>query len=328
MEKVIVKGIKLVSFIFVSVMLLQACSALRMMNPFGQKISFVEPPKDLAFSTSDVIAIKPNGSVPGMIEQIQSTLVKANAGGQPYFKTVIVGEELAEADGLKTTIIEINVTDNQVFDTRTQETRMQCPGKKLINTCSSEEAYYYKVNCQKRTATLSATLTAVSAADSTNTLASKEANSSAESIACSDRNDSLETEGSLLRKALGEVARKLVEDYIPIHSQRPSDLIDELDNIVEADAQLLSLATELAAKSDFGKAEEIYKGLLSRYPNQAELMFNIGYVNHAQGNYALAADFYSKAMQLAGLENPNEDYATYSMEALNWINKGVVQVKR
>jgi tetratricopeptide (TPR) repeat protein len=203
---------------------------------------------------------------------------------------------------------------------------MQCPGKKLINTCSSDEAYYYKVNCTKRTAIVSAKLIATSGDGSV--LATKDSTNTTDSTKCSDRSDTLESESSLLSKLLNTASLELVADFIPVHKQRPSDLIDESEEFEEADAKILSLASELAAKNDLVKADGLYKELLSRYPHHAGLVFNLGYVNHALGNFELAADYYSKALQLAGDESANEDFAEYAKEAQAWVNKGITQVKK
>lgn len=321
MYKVIKLGL-IVSFIFT----LQACSSLRMLNPFGDKVSFVDPPKDTVLSEIDIISIKQNQSQTGLISQVKKSFSKANAGGSPYFKQVVIGDASVDVKASKVAYIDINVEKNQVFDQAIQEQRMQCPGKKLINTCSSDEAYYYKVNCTKRTAIVSAKLIATSGDGSV--LATKDSTNTTDSTKCSDRSDTLESESSLLSKLLNTASLELVADFIPVHKQRPSDLIDESEEFEEADAKILSLASELAAKNDLVKADGLYKELLSRYPHHAGLVFNLGYVNHALGNFELAADYYSKALQLAGDESANEDFAEYAKEAQAWVNKGITQVKK
>jgi hypothetical protein len=216
-----------------------------MLNPFGDKVSFVDPPKDTVLSEIDIISIKQNQSQTGLISQVKKSFSKANAGGSPYFKQVVIGDASVDVKASKVAYIDINVEKNQVFDQAIQEQRMQCPGKKLINTCSSDEAYYYKVNCTKRTAIVSAKLIATSGDGSV--LATKDSTNTTDSTKCSDRSDTLESESSLLSKLLNTASLELVADFIPVHKQRPSDLIDESEEFEEADAKILSLASELAA---------------------------------------------------------------------------------
>lgn len=306
---------------------IQACSSLRMLNPFQDKISFVDPPKDLSLSKSEVVSIKQGQDQSSLNSQVKSLLSKANAGGAPYFKSVAVGSLSAEQDLSKAALIDISIQNSQVFDTPTQETRTQCPGKKLVNTCSNDEAHFYKVSCVKRTAEFTATLV-VSTGDGNSVLTTKNATGTSESSLCSDRSGTLDSKTSLLKKAQTTVASKLIEDLIPTHKQRPSDLIDESDEVVGADAELLLSGAKLAADNNLLKAGNIYQDLSNRYPQHAGLAFNLAYIQHALGNYGLAADAYSKALQLAGDPDVSEDFAEYAKEVQAWLDKSVLQVKK
>lgn len=316
-----------IGLILFMILSLQACSSLRMLNPFEDKVSFVEPPQDLSLSNSDYISIKQNQSDPTLTSNVKRSLSKANAGGDPYFKKVVVGDLSADLDLSRAAFIDISVEKSQVLDTRSQETRTQCPGNKVINTCSSQEASYYKVNCVTRKAELSVKLMVASAKDNT-VLTTKNSTRTADSSLCSDESGSLESESSLLNKILASASSELIGDLIPLHKQRPSDLIDESESISEADAQTLLVATELAAKNNLVKAEGVYKDLSARYPQNASLLFNLAYINHALGNFEIASGFYSKTLQLTNDPEFSEDVAIYVQETQAWVNKGVIQVKR
>lgn len=313
-------------------LLLAGCSSmqgmtegLRMLNPFGDKITFTEPPKTgelHAFSDVYLNADDQDNPIAGAIGKILST---ASAGERPYF-TSVINRPLAQSDEASAAQLKLNIQGERVYEERTVEEHFVCPGSGVVRTCSSEEARYYKVSCINRTAAVSASLVATSL-DGASHIFSRDSAKMAKSKLCSDEKGlSLESEKELLSKARASVVTELLDGLIPEQRERPSDLVTEINYMDGADAEQLKLAADLAAEGKLPDARQIYLQMSTRHPKNSSLLFNLGLVEQALGNFESAVGYYSRVVPSE--EAPLEALEKYASEARDWINRGFRTVRK
>lgn len=317
-------------------LLLAGCSSmqgmtegLRMLNPFGDKITFTEPPKTgelHAFSNVYLNADDQDSPITGAIGKTLST---ASAGETPYFNSVIssqFGQSNDQLDEASAAQLKLSIQGERVYEERTVEEHFVCPGDGFVRTCSSEEAHYYKVSCINRTAAVSASLVATSL-DGTSHIFSRDSAQKAKSKLCSDEEGlSLKSENELLSDARASVVIELLDGLIPEQRERPSDLVTEINYLNGADAEQLKLAADLAAEGKLPDARQIYLKMSAQHPKNPSLLFNLGLVEQALGNFESAVDYYSRVVPSE--EAPVEVMEKYVSEARDWISRGFRTVRK
>jgi tetratricopeptide (TPR) repeat protein len=157
-------------------------------------------------------------------------------------------------------------------------------------------------------------------------LVSRDLFDSAESTLCSDEaGRALKSEHTLANEAASTLAVNLVSGLIPKRNERPSDLIDEIEVLSEADANSLEKATDEAAKGKMKTAKTGIESLLKRYPNNGALLFNAGYIEQALGNFSKAKGYYQSAQQSPFVP---EDLNKYMVENDAWLQRGFTSVSK
>jgi hypothetical protein len=302
---------------------------LRMLNPLGDKITFIEPPKTGELHTVNSVYLYSEDPASPMLLTIKEVLETASAGEVPYFtavKIVTDAQVQGEVAQASSALITLGIQESQVFENRTIEQRVICPGDKLIRTCKSDVARYYDASCITRTASVAASLSGLETTDNL-PLFSRNSRKISESKVCNDEQGAqLTSQQALLKEASVSVITELLDGLIPDKNERPSDLITEVDSITGKDAEQLTLAAKFATEGNLVKARDIYHDLLDRFPGSGEIMFNEGVLEQALGNFDSAAQKYSRIPNNPDL--PMDDIENYSMEVNQWISKGYLTVRK
>lgn len=311
-----------------AVLTLNGCANVKsfseaMRSVAGNNLMFVEPPESKELQPVNALALNQSGPGAAVLTEMQKQLGSAKIGNEPYYKSVIIGSP-QNGDKLNWGDVNVTVTMSPVRDARTQEVRFRCPGTKVVNKCKSEEAIQYQVVCQSRTISGEANLSAKDVSKN-RILLTRYASKNAESKVCSDEsNSSVDTAEALQQRLSQDMARSLVAGLTPTYVKRPIDLVEDAKTLNEADNTKLASYYKLAAKGSLDGACKGYQEMLEQAPNNGVLLFNLGYCNHAKGNFAQAKQLYTRAAQSGNA--PVELLAKYSAETDDWLGQGINKV--
>ena len=125
------------------------------------------------------------------------------------------------------------------------------------------------------------------------------------------------------RPSLQRMGDRLVENFASQvrHSLAPrfrrSDyrVLERRKGLEKADRKLFKQALKLT-KSDEDAACEVFKGLEANNPQQVSVLFNIGLCHEAAGDYALAEEFYQRALDV----EPNKWETAEAMKRIDQQN--------
>lgn len=300
--------------------IMSGCASLQMLNPFANKVSFVEPPKVKTLASFDEVMID-NSQSTELSKLLRKQLKKSSAGGEPYFSKVGAFQEGKSNESIA--VIMPIIKNRQSNDTSSIEERFVCPGKKMVRTCSSDKARYYNVKCVMRTARMEAGLKI-----SANGNLIDEHFSSAETSEklCSDVQGSLPTNENMYSKLEKQLSGKLLTNLLPQHKERLSSLIDEIEILGDKEVTMLNSAVSNAVDGNLLLAKKSYIEMIQRYPNVDELNFNLAFIEHALGNYAEAEKYYSLVASNESIDL--EELTQLKAEVNSWLASGVKQVRK
>ena len=293
---------------------------LRMLNPFGSKVSFVMPPQEPVLHNYRTVAVANESDNAYLYDAVYQLMAEAPASRGNYFDAV----SRSQQGGKSEVLVTITGSAPSATTNNFAEERIQCPGSGVVRTCNREEGRIYKVSCTERVLTMSG---AVSAADAKTrrSLLNRSESVAVKDKVCSDSNSQLRTDGQLAAQAGNELAVKLIGAALPVKKERPSDLVTEIDGYSDDDNRSLELAEKLAEEGNISVALERLESLKLKNGESAPLVFNIGFLNHALGNYQTANENYKGAVSL-GMDAG--DVETYLQETDLALSSGLTSITR
>ena len=289
---------------------------VRMLNPMGEKIQFIVPAKSNDLKPYDTLNVVSTPETQGVATHVAGIFTRANADGQVFFEQVQVTATENEASDLNLTI---ELRNRNASTLRSRETRVKCPGKKLVNTCSSNEGYHYNVNCITRKVSLTGQINAFAKEQLITQAAYSDVQ---EDKICSDTSSNLASELELLNKAATNIANQLAYHYVPGIKKRPLDLIEPETEMSAPQKAIFEQATALITDGNNKAAEKVLLTLTDMMPSEQAMLFNLGYINQAMGNYAIAEGYYKQ------VNHPEymSDVEKYRTENNNWLAKNIMKV--
>lgn len=286
----------------------------------GKSATFVEP-----VAVKQVVPyrkVQLSGSGEGgneLLATLEQTLHDTRVNGLPYYDQIQRGSK--KASGWLQ--LDASVSQWQVTTGWVVESRSKCLNNKMV--CTGSQGVSYNVNCNVRTATVTARLRVTDAAADT-LLGSKNITESRVSKSCVGEGGGLSTPQALLQDTVDGLVPRLLADFVPKLVKRPLDLKQEDPALAPEHKEQFAFAYQQAAAGDMAAASEIYQRLLTQgYGKNANVLFNAGFAEHALGRFAAADKLYQQA---AAQPQPPVELQKYAAEARNWVLRGISNAVR
>lgn len=312
---------------------ISACSTMESMNMgdmvesfrkiYKSDIAFVEPPakQDLATVKSVVVQSNTSPSHPTFFNFI-STMRNASVNKTPYFIRVEQGNTISgqEKDSI---LFELDIPTPNIATRSYRENRVRCPGDDVIRTCGADEGYHYQVSCREIKASLTVTYQAKQANGSTH-IPLRQFSEVEESSICSDQQGSLPSSAEMVARVQKAAGSNLANVFIPGQKERPNDLFVKTLNASKEQIKVFKEWRNLASDGEIDAALKHYLSYLNDQPDSGEILFNIGYLYQAIGDYAQAKNYYEKAGK-AGVSNTKR-LEKHLTEVETWISQGIYRL--
>lgn len=254
-----------------------------------------------------------------LLATLEQTLHDTKVNGLPYYDQIQRGSK--KASGWLQ--LDASVSQWQVTTGWVVESRSKCLNNKMV--CTGSQGVSYNVNCNVRTATVTARLRVTDAAADT-LLGSKNITESRVSKSCVGEGGGLSTPQALLQDTVDGLVPRLLADFVPKLVKRPLDLKQEDPALAPEHKEQFAFAYQQAEAGDMAAASEIYQRLLTQgYGKNANVLFNAGFAEHALGRFAAADKLYQQA---AAQPQPPVELQKYAAEARNWVLRGISNAVR
>lgn len=284
---------------------------------FGGGVDYILPPstdvikgkRSVTFIAADQHSVTGSNAFKAYLQDIK-------IDNRPYY----VETDQTSADLRLSTQVTRQDADSRNF----VEERMQCPGTKVVRTCSNSEARYYKVGCTERYVNLEVRLV-LTDNKSNQVITDRVESDRAIHKVCSDSNNkdllSIET---LFSRSVETIGNKVFGDMVPTVKKRPSKLLVKADQVSGSDEQLLKGTKDLVESGNIGQALRQYNDLLQRYPHAADIKYNIALVHHASGKYQQAYEILN-AIQ-SDIPHKQRDVQEALLEIKSFLARGYTEI--
>lgn len=120
----------------------------------------------------------------------------------------------------------------------------------------------------------------------------------------------------------GQLVRDVVDDLAPRQRIQDIRIMESRKDLARTDRDAFRAAVKLTDDNP-NAACDAFEALEANNPTQVSLLFNIGLCYEGAGALDLAADYYSRALQV----DPGRDYPTYGMTRLSERRQGEAQLE-
>ena len=294
---------------------------------FEKEVEFFEPPARKELAAFEYVVVNSNTPrAETTYDKITEAFKSARIGSNPYFRAVYYDAGNMPPGSLASTAtFNLSIAEPVASIENVVENHFRCPGDKAVRSCDSNEAIHYSVNCQINTVRVSANYT-IKNAKNGKQIYTDHTSITENSKACSDSGGSPTPISELVYKAKEKLGVEIAGMFTPAMIERPNDLIDEDDSLLAHDQAQLESAFKNASEGRIEHAIFIYSALLTNHPENASLLFNLGYCHQALGNFQEANKHYRKAISFA--PEKISDLEKYATEVETWLAKGELRIAR
>ena len=294
----------------------------KMRRLYKSNIEFYMPPRQAAINQfNDIVVYSETNESPATLNIVESRLAKASIAGQPYFHDV--SQKIAGNHDETTGILKIETAPVNVSTRSYRERRDQCYVDDTVRTCSGEDAFFTYVSCSGIYATVSAEYELVNSNQEV-IIPATTVKRRVESEKCSDESGSVLSKKAITEKVQRSLGYKIARQLTPRTIERPNDLVTSLDVHDGEVARSVKELRKQASKGDLFTPLESYIELSKEVPESASLLFNIGYLYQATGNFEQAQAYFKKAQDY-GFED-TDLLEKHMAEVASWLHKGVTQL--
>ncbi|MHA7833734.1 MAG: hypothetical protein ACX94A_04535 [Algiphilus sp.] len=269
-------------------MVVAARDSMRVM--FGGDVPFVEPPADATLLGERHVELVPLGDNAVVLASVmKEDYFNLTVSGRPYFQI-----SPSNPDGLR---VEVDI--DELFDAqrRIRESRIRCPGDDFVEVCDEDEGYRYSVSCIV-TEVVAAGSMKVSRNATGERLVERSKRAQESDKFCEGDGGSPASLTSLRDAAVRSLAANLVSDLVPSVQSKPVDVVRALKDLSAQENAMLEAAYEKVEQGSLLQALGMYEQIRDGGVVHSGLAFNIAFVNHALGNYAVALNGYEQALAL------------------------------